>query len=274
MQHKEQFGYLTVACNTNKVNYLELAYIQALNVKKTQKHNKFAVVVDESTNKLIEEKHKITFDYIIVAPDNKFGPFGTEAFLFELTPFKETIKIESDLLFTRSIDHWINGFRLQDIVLSIGCRNYKQEKSAARKYRKIFDDNNLPDVYNGLMYFRFTKTTKVFFDKVKEIFTNWNQVVKTLKNCNEETPSTDLVFAIAALIIGKENCTLPTLDFVNFVHMKSAINDFAAELNFNEVFVTEFDQGMIRVNNINQYHPFHYYDKNFVSKEMIEYYEQ
>lgn len=273
MQHKEQLGYLTVACNTDKVNYLELAYIQALNVKKTQKHNKFAVVVDEATNKLIEEKHRIAFDYIIVAPDNNFGPFGVEAFLFELTPFKETIKLESDLLFTRSIDHWVNGFRLRDIVLSVGCKNYKQQQSAVRKYRKIFDDNNLPDVYNGLMYFRFTKTTKVFFDKVKEIFTNWNQIVTTLKNCNEE-PSTDLVFAIAALIIGKENCTLPTLDFVNFVHMKSAINDFAAELNFNEVFVTEFDKGMIRVNNINQYHPFHYYDKNFVSKEMIEYYEQ
>ena len=56
--------------------------------------------------------------------------------------------------------------------------------------------------------------------------------------------------------------------------MKPAINNFSDSFKFNEVFVTEFDQGMIRINNINQYHPLHYYDKDFISDEMIEYYEQ
>ena len=56
--------------------------------------------------------------------------------------------------------------------------------------------------------------------------------------------------------------------------MKPAINEFDNDFNFNEVFVSEFDQGMIRINNINQYHPLHYYDKNFITDEIIEYYEQ
>jgi len=51
MRHKEQLGFLTVACNSHNVDYLELAYLQALNVKHTQKNNKFAVVVDQQTNK-------------------------------------------------------------------------------------------------------------------------------------------------------------------------------------------------------------------------------
>jgi hypothetical protein len=251
-----------------------LAYVQALNIKRTQKNNKFAIVVDKNTLQKITDKHKKTFDYIIESPEHNFGPFGTEAFLFELSPFKETIKVESDLLFTRSIDHWIHAFRLRDVVLSTGCRNYQQQLSDVRKYRKTFDDNNLPDVYNGLMYFRFSKTAKDFFETAKRIYGNWNYIINELKNCRENVPSTDVVFALAARIVGEELCTLPAADFINFIHMKPSINGFDEGLTFDEVFVTEFDQGIIRINNINQLHPLHYYNKNFVTNEIIEYYEQ
>ena len=274
MNNKEQLGFLTIACNTNEVNYLNLAYVQALNIKKTQKHNKFAVVVDKKTKELVTDKHNKVFDYVIEAPEHNFGPYGIEAFLFSLSPFKETIKVESDLLFTRSIDHWIHAFRLRDIVLSTGCKKYTGEIATSRKYRKFFDDNDLPDIYNGLMYFRFTKTAKDFFDVVIKIFANWDKLSLSLKNCREPKPSTDVVFAIAAEIIGRELCTLPSADFINFVHMKPSINEFDEHLKFSEVFVTEFYKGMIRINNINQYYPLHYYDKTFVTQEMIDYYEQ
>ena len=274
MNHKAQLGFLTVACNTDQTDYLHLAYIQALNIKQTQKNNQYAVVVDQNTLNQLTDKHKKIFDYIVLAPDHAFGPYGTEAFVFELTPFKETIKLESDLLFTRSIDHWIHAFRLRDVVLSTGCRNYQQQLSDVRKYRRTFDDNHLPDVYNGLMYFRFTKTARDFFDTSKKIYSEWNSIADILKNCRETIPSTDIVFALAARIIGEELCTMPSADFINFVHMKPGINGFGEDLKFNEVFVTEFDQDMIRINNVNQYHPLHYYNKNFVTEQMLEYYEQ
>lgn len=264
MNHKAQLGFLTVACNTNNVNYLQLAYLQAVNIKKTQKNNQYAVIVDHNTSLQINDEHKQVFDYIIVAPEHDFGPYGVEAYLFELTPFKETIKVESDLLFTRSIDHWINTFRLRDMMLSTGCRNFKQELSNVRKYRKLFDDNSLPDVYNGLMYFRFTKTARSFFDTAQKIFKEWNSVVNQLKNYRDNVPTTDVVFALAARIIGVELCTLPSANFVNFTHMKPAINGFNEDFKFSEVFVTEHDGDMIRINNLNQYHPLHYYDKDFL----------
>jgi hypothetical protein len=274
MNHKEQLGFLTVACNTEQTDYLRLAYLQALNVKHTQKNNKFAVVVDQSTLMKVTDTHRKVFDYIVEAPEHDYGPYGTEAFVFELTPFKETIKLESDLLFTRSIDHWIHTFRLRDVMLSTGCKNYQQQQSNSRRYRKVFDDNDLPDVYNGLMYFRFTKTAKDFFDTAKRIYANWDNVVNELKNCRDAVPSTDVVFALAARIVGEDLCTLSTADFVNFVHMKPAVNGFDEGLAFDEVFVTEFDQGMIRVNNVNQYHPLHYYNKNLDVNELMEFYEQ
>jgi hypothetical protein len=267
-QHKEQQGFLTFAKNSADVDYLRLAYAQALNVKATQQYNKFAVVVDSATNALVTDKHREVFDYVIVH-DSK-GPFDAEAAAFWLTPFKETIKLESDLLFTRSIDHWWTAFRLRDMVLSTGCRNYKQELSKVRKYRQFNDKNDLPDVYNGLMYFRFTRTAKDFFTYAAQIFENWDEV--KLHYALAEQASTDVVFAMAADLIGRELCTLPSMDFINFVHMKPAINEHAETENFLETFVTEFDQGMIRVNNVNQYHPFHYHVKTFVTDEMIEYY--
>jgi len=274
MNHKEQQGFLTVAINSDSVDYLELAYTQALNVKCTQKIKSFAVVVDKHTHNCVKDKHRAVFDYIIQVPESTTGPYGIEPEVFWLTPFKETVKLESDLLFTRSIDHWWNTFRLRDIVLSTGCRNYQQELSLVRKYRKFFDDNDLPDVYNGLMYFRFTKTARDFFTTAKNIYANWTTVGDILLNCRDDIPTTDVVYAIAARLVGQEQCTLPSADFVNFVHLKPAINRFDEDLAVREVFVTEFDQGMIRINNINQYHPLHYYDKTFVTKEMIEYYEQ
>jgi hypothetical protein len=274
MNHKTQLGFLTVACNTEQTDYLQLAYLQALNVKHTQKNNKFAVVVDQRTLMKVTDTHRKVFDYIVEVPEHDYGTYGAEAFLFELTPFKETIKLESDLLFTRSIDHWTHTFRLRDVMLSTGCKNYQQQQSNSRRYRKVFDDNDLPDVYNGLMYFRFTKTAKDFFDTAKRIYSNWDYIVNELKNCRDSIPSTDVVFALAARIVGEEFCTLPTADFVNFVHMKPAVNGFDEGLSFDEVFVTEFDQGMIRINNVNQYHPLHYYNKNFDIGKLMEFYEQ
>lgn len=267
-QHKEQQGYLTFAKNTD-VDYLHLAYVQALNVKATQKINRYAVVVDTATNELITDEHRTAFDYIIVHDSQ--GPYDAEAMSFWLTPFKETVKLESDLLFTRSIDHWWDTFRLRDIVLSTGCRNYEQQLSSVKKYRQVIQDNNLPDVYNGLMYFRFSMPARDFFLTARQIFEQWANVKRELILCDED-PSTDLVYAIAANVVGRETCTLPSADFINFVHMKPAINGFPDGVDFTDVYNTVFDEGMIRINNVNQYHPVHYYVKDFVSDEMIEYY--
>jgi hypothetical protein len=271
-QHKEQQGFLTVAANTADTDYLRLAYLQALNIKATQRITSYAVVVDAATALQVQNYHRSVFDYIIEAPASATGPFGLEPAAFWLTPFKETVKVESDLLFTRSIDHWWTAFRLCDIVLSTGCQTYQQQPATSRRYRKLFDDNHLPDVYNGLMYFRFSQSAANFFRIARQIFEQWPEVRNSLLGCSDEYASTDVAYAIAANIIGPELCTLPSADFINFVHMKSSINGYDEALSFQDVYVTEFDSGMIRINNINQYHPLHYHDKTFATEEMIDYY--
>jgi hypothetical protein len=272
-QHKEQQGFLTLAINSSEVNYLELAYLQALNVKATQTHNSYAVIVDRLTEELIEERHRRVFDYIIPVNYDAVNPFSIEVSVFNSTPFKETIKLESDLLFTRTIDHWWTAFRLKDVCLSTGALTYLSLPGTVRKYRQLFDDNNLPDVYNGLMYFRYSQTAADFFRAAAMIFDHWDEVTCNFKQM-DQAPTTDVVYAIASLMMGKEAVTMPSMDFLNFVHMKSGFNGWSDTRSWVETVMHERDGDVIRINNTNQYSPVHYYDKTYATKELIEYYEQ
>jgi len=277
MSKLAQQGFLTIAQNTD-VDYLQLAYLQAMSIKLTMPGSQYAVVVDEATLATVTEKHRRVFDYVIPLVDNHAADeewkLSNEWQVFELTPFKETIKLESDIVFTRSIAHWWPAFRLRDVVLSLGCRDYQGNLSDNRTYRRVFDDNLLPDTYNGLMYFRYSQTANSFFEIARMIYQDWNSVRDlALKNCRDPQPTTDLVYAIAAGLIGIENCTLPGCDFINFVHMKNSINNWPESKSWTKMVMSEFNLPMIRINNINQYHPLHYQDKTWITEEIIERYE-
>jgi hypothetical protein len=257
-QHKEPQGFVTFAQNTKEVNYLELAYLQALNVKATQKNNQYAVIVDSATKELVNERHRNVFDYIIDLPIDHNDPANTRKFanewqVFRLTPFKETIKLESDLLFTRTIDHWWTAFRLRNVCLSTGAKTFKGINGAIRKYRELFDANKLPDVYNGLMYFRYSQEAHDFFEAAQYVQMNWEYVQTGLKKCADKEPSTDVLYALAALMVGEEICTMPSMDFINFVHMKSGFNGWSDARSWLETVMNERDGDVIRINNLNQY---------------------
>jgi hypothetical protein len=276
--HQEQQGFVTLAQNTEHVDYLKLAYVQAMSIKLVMPTAKYAVIVDEATLACVEDRHRRVFDYVIPleydsAKDDTWK-LRNEPQVFWLTPFKETIKLEADIVFTRSIEHWWTMFRLRNVVLSLGCRDFKGELSEVRRYRKLFDDNHLPDTYNGLMYFRYSREAANFFDTAESIYKSWDYIRdEILINCREELPTTDVVYALTAMNIGLESCTLPEVDFVNFTHMKNAINAWPESTPWTDLVVSELDLPMIRINNVNQYHPFHYQDKNWVSDEVVERFE-
>jgi hypothetical protein len=275
--HQEQQGFLTIAQNTADTDYLQLAYLQALSVKLTMPDSKYAVLVDAATLKLVTDRHRRVFDYVIeivndLAVDSQWK-LANEWQVFDLTPFKETIKLESDIVFTRSISHWWTAFRLRDLVLSTGCRDYRGNLSSAREYRRVFDDNQLPDTYNGLMYFRYTRTATQFFNLARQIYANWEYISNNLlKNVRDPEPTTDVVYALAAKILGVEQCTLPGIDYINFTHMKPAINGWPNDSWIKQV-VWELEVSMLRIANVNQYHPVHYHDKTWASEEVIKEYE-
>ena len=70
-------------------------------------------------------------------------------------------------MFTDDINHWLHALRLRDICLSYNCRDYQGHRVTKTAYRKFFGLNDLPDVYNGMMYFRWSQTAVDFFKTAK-----------------------------------------------------------------------------------------------------------
>jgi len=185
--------------------------------------------------------------------------------VYEASPYDETIKLEADMYIPRNIDHWWDILSQQDVVVSSSIRNYRQEISDTRFYRRFIDDNNLPDAYNAITYFKKSDTAKQFFEIVKDVFENWDRYKSSLKCNATEVATTDWVYAIACHILGIENTIMPVFKEMSMVHMKQYINGCPTE-DWTDTFVYECLPDHIRVQTIPQQYPFHYHIKNFSDK--------
>ena len=138
MQHKDNLGYLTFAQNSETGNYLEMAYLQALSIKATQRINKYAVIVDSATMDKIEPKHELVFDHIIPMIQDDAAKdawkLSNEWQAFNLTPFRETVKLDSDILFTTNVDHWWDIMRKKEVCCATTIRDYEGNVSNCMAY--------------------------------------------------------------------------------------------------------------------------------------------
>jgi len=259
-------GYLIVAQNTSDVDYIDCARACARSIKLHTPTAKIAILSDKKYN-LNEFDYHIVFPYT-TDPDN---PFSNDWQVYHASPFRQTIKIEADMIVPHCIEHWWLMLEKKDVVLTTGARNYHNELTQQRHYRKIFDANNLPDVYNAITYWRVSKPASDFFAMVKQLFDNWEDVQTQLKLGKTDHGTTDLVYAIAARAFGVENVTLPGTSYPSLIHMKGRINDCAGE-DWTKELVWELAGANIRINTLDQQYPFHYCIKEF-SKVLNEYYD-
>lgn len=195
------------------------------------------------------------------APDT-FWKLQNDWQVYDASPYEYTIKLEADMYLPRSIEHWWEALKERDVVISTSIRNFKQEVSEIKAYRRFITDNKLPDTYNGLTYFRKSELAEKFFAIVRDVFENWDEYRKSLK-CNvDEIATTDWAYAIAAHILGEENTTLPQFDSMSMVHMKQFINGLPTE-KWTDTFIHELYPHTFRINTIAQMYPVHYHLKEF-----------
>lgn len=272
-------GFLTFAQNNDRTDYLNLAYLQAMSIKVTNTINSYTVVVDKNTMDQITDKHRLVFDHIIPIPGDDEAKdhqwkMHNEYKAYITSPYDETIKVESDMLFTASIDRWWNLLQLKNICFTNQVVDYREQTSTTRNYRKVFDINQLPDIYAGFYYFKKTPEAQTLFNYTEEIFKNWAFVKNyILKDAANEPASTDLVFSIAARMFGITECTMPGA-IPTFVHMKNAVQGWSEFRPWTEMVYHEFDRQYLTVGFYRQRLPFHYHLKTFARAEIIEHYEQ
>lgn len=243
MQILAERGYIIPAINTDDIDYVDCA--QQLERSLRHWHPDVNVTI-------------VTKDQL---PYGDLGGYANDWQIFHLSPYRQTIKLEADMIAASPVDHWWTMFEHRDVVVSQGCRTFYNQPAGSRFYRKIFDDNGLPDVYNAITYWRLSKTAQDFFNLVKNIFTDWASY-KTLLKFPEETPSTDVVYAMAAQIMGPKTVTLPMGYGPNITHMKRHVQPIHSN-NWTHELVWEWTDQGLRINTVAQQGFFHYNIKDW-----------
>jgi len=192
-------------------------------------------------------------------PHGDQGGWANDWQMFRVSPYRQTIKLEADMIAASPVDHWWTLFELRDVVISQGARTFYDQPAQSRFYRRCFDENNLPDVYNAITYWRLSQTAQEFFTLVRQIFTNWSEFKKLIRFPEEEA-STDLVYAMAAEIMGPDRVTLPQGLGPSIVHMKQHINKLHCT-DWTKELIWETDP--FRINTVAQSGFVHYYQKEW-----------
>jgi hypothetical protein len=246
-------GYLIVAQNSDSIDYVACAFQLARSIRQFHPDAKIALLTDSTDKSEVFDYH-VTFAHSL--SDN---PYANDWQVFGASPFRQTIKLEADMVIASEIDHWWDMLQNRDVVISTGARDFYDQPATSRFYRKVFDANNLPDVYNAVTYWRLSQTAQEFFGLVRRIFEHWSEY-KTLLKFPDEIPSTDLVYAIAAQIMGPERVTMPFATYPRIVHMKRHMipthtDDWTKELTW--------ETNPLRINTVAQWGAVHYHVKSW-----------
>jgi hypothetical protein len=247
----EEQGFVIVAVGDQ---YLDCAQRLAQSVRRWHTGARICLVTDQ--------EGPTDYDHVRLLQDvDRHNVWANDWQVYNLTPFRETIKLEADMLIVSDIRHWWNQLRHTEVCVSTGCRTWQDQLGTSRHYRRAFDHNHLPDVYNAITYWRRSELARDFFLQVRDIFQNWEQYRRLILSA-EDVPSTDLVYAMAAQILGPERVTQPWAAYPRIVHMKqhmigAASSDWTQELVWESV-----DDGL-RINGLTQWGAVHYHAKTW-----------
>ena len=237
-------GYLIMAINDDSIDYQRCAHQLADSIRAWHPDADITIIGRDDL------------------PRGDQGGQANDWQCYPASPYHETIKLEADMLITSPIDSWWALFRHRDMVISQGARDFYDQVTATRYYRKIFDVNNLPDVYNAITYWRVSPRAQRFFRWVRMIFEQW-QDFKTLLKFPDDRPTTDVVYAMAAVIVGVDDMTLPAgIDQPRIVHMKRHVIP-TRTADWTQELIWEYDQGHLRINTVAQWGAFHYVTKSW-----------
>ena len=234
-------GYLIPAIDTESVDYVSCAEQLAASIRKHHPQANITILTRE------------------MLPNGDQGGFANDWQCFAASPYRQTIKLEADMVIASPIDHWWTMFQHRDLVISTGARDFYDQPATSRYYRKVFDTNHLPDVYNAITYWRVSQTAQEFFGLVRNIFENWAEY-RTLLKFPDDVPSTDLVYAIAAQIIGPELVTMPFASYPKIVHMK---RHMIATHTPNWTQELVWENNPLRFNTVAQWGAVHYHQKDW-----------
>lgn len=266
-------GYLIFA--TGGKHYARLAYACALSIKLTQPagFDQVSVVTDIPDS---FAEYKKVFDHVILYT----GPDGMDARsrACDYTPYAETVLIDADMLFLTPMDHYWDIMSRRDMFISTSPQTYRGQKFKYGYYRRVFEENSWPDIYNAWTYFkRDSEQVQEFFKLVKHITDNPTPYIKMfMPNTLYTTVPTDEAFALALCISDQVDQVTLNWDFPRITHMKPAVQqwrdsvpDWVEKLRFSFT-----DPVQVKLGVWHQADLLHYVKKDLITDDIISAMEQ
>ena len=141
-------GFVIMAQDTEKVSYTKCAKALELSIKKVMPNSNVTIITSD------------------MLPHGNLGGYHNDWQVYDASPYDETIKLESDMIIPRTIEHWWDILSINDVVVStnfglgfcwhfpcsLNCSNTKKIINARiqilRKYKLIFNRLSRINNYN------------------------------------------------------------------------------------------------------------------------------
>jgi len=262
-------GYLLFAQDSNEVNYSKLATACALSIKLTQtvEFNNVSVVTNN-----IGYFDADLFDHII--PSGALSGMDARSRAYDLSPYDQTVLLDSDMLFLKPMDYVWERMSALDLFVASAPQTHRGQLFHYGFYRKIFADNQWPDVYSAWTYFKKSDTAEEFFNTVKMLTDHAGEFISLgLTNTGLETLPTDEAFALALIILELENqAVFPNWGFPRITHMKPAVQGWKENVaDWHEKLRFTIDsKGQVKLGVWEQAELLHYVKKELITDEVIQ----
>ena len=215
-------GFCILAQNNSDVDYVRHAYALAVSIHKFNKDQKVSLI----TNDKVSKKYQTVFDKIIKIPwtdqaELSHWKIENRWKVYHASPYEYTIVMDADMLVLHDISFWWKSLIKRDLFFVSDIRNYRNEVVTNRYYRKTFDENNLPDLYSAIYYFKKCDSSLSFFTLLELIMINWELFYgKFVSKSYQKWCSFDLSCSVASKILNNEKEITQDNSIITFTHMK------------------------------------------------------
>ncbi len=266
-------GFLVLAQNSD-VNYLRQAHALALSLKSTQTEITNISLV---TNDDVPEEFKSLFNQIIPIPFDDKAKDSTWKVenrwkLYHASPYEETIVFDADMLVLSDLSMCWKYVKERDLFFTSHVKDYRGQTVVDKTYRKMFVENDLPNLYCGMFYFRKSELALNFFKLLEFITYNWEKTYfEIAPKSSQKFFSMDVASAIAAKILGIDDIITNKNSPFTFVHMKPALQgwDPVPDSFLKQSFILFNERRELFVNNFKQNGVFHYVEDTFLTDDII-----
>lgn len=273
-------GFVIFAQNNSTTDYVKQAYALACSIKATQKEFKNVCLI---TDNIIKERYIKAFDKVIIldSDESKESEWKIENRykIYNLSPFEETIVLDSDMLVLEDLTDYWNDFSSKELCFTTDVRTFRNTviKEGLWYYRKAFIRFELPNTYVALHYFKKTNLTKTFAMYLELINKDWETMYSlyTGGKAFQKWQSIDVSTALVLQVLGIENDVVLKNSSVKFTHMKTYHQGFDNLKNSWQDYVKTYltENLDFYIGNYKQTGVFHYVEDSFLTDDIITKYE-